>query len=88
MKLTGGPSLRLEGAAERGENVRVSIREGAADRVRHAVRDGKAVREGAGLSMAYFAPTSSLVVVPTAASTSLHLRGGDRGLSAVTVQGQ
>ena len=29
-------------------------------------RDGRPLREGAGLSMFYFAPTSSFVVVPTA----------------------
>ena len=52
-------------------------------------RDGQAVREGAGLSMMYFAPSSSLVVVPTGSVTEPFIfEEVTADYQQVTVQGQ
>lgn len=52
-------------------------------------RDGQAVREGAGLSMMYFAPASSLVVVPTGSVNEPFIfEEVTADYQQVTVQGQ
>ena len=52
-------------------------------------RDGRPLREGAGLSMFYFAPTSSLVVIPTASvNEPFMFEEVTADYQNVTVQGQ
>lgn len=52
-------------------------------------RNGRPLREGAGLSMFYFAPTSSLVVVPTASVNEPFIfEEVTADYQAVTIQGQ
>ena len=52
-------------------------------------RNGQPLREGAGLSMFYFAPTSSLVVVPTASVNEPFIFAEvTADYQEVTIQGQ
>jgi hypothetical protein len=52
-------------------------------------RNGRPVREGAGLSMFYFSPTTSLVVVPTASvNEPFIVEEVTADFQAVTIQGQ
>src|ERR1043166_2113393 len=52
-------------------------------------RDGRPLREGAGLAMFYFAPTSSLVVIPTASvNEPFMFEEGSADYQDVTIQGQ
>lgn len=54
-----------------------------------AFRDGKARREGIGLSLAYFAPTTSLVMVPTdSVNEPFILQETTADFQELTVQGQ
>src|SRR5262245_49658650 len=54
-----------------------------------AFRDGKVVRQGAGLSVAYFAPTTTLVAVPVASRNDPFIfEKTTADFQAVTVQGQ
>ena len=51
-------------------------------------RNGKLVREGMGLAFFYFAPTSSLVLVPMASVDVPFIFGSDRRFQEITIQGQ
>ena len=52
-------------------------------------RDGRPLREGAGLSMFYFAPTSSLVLIPTASvNEPFMFEEVTADYQDVTIQGQ